>query len=418
MKKFFLFKRKDVSASSSSTSDNGEGLDILAVATDSLAFMTASLGRVHIVFNDASIYEDSNLLDGESFKKTSVSVACEEGKEASVIESIMRFVSSEKTTTSVMRFDAATNESTVGAINTGSFSDIVSEVKQLPTIRTTQEISRRTFIDTTGDVGKDLAVTTIIAGIDFGLGNIPVIDLNETGLSESGGNVNGWTNAGSGSTTYNVSSGNITGTIALDTSTGRANNGLSTQAANIETTDNFELDNTYTQEGAFTMYAVIGRSTSDIESSPTLGPLVQGTADSGAGATFMFAKPLDTDDYAFKFSGEKGPFITGESSNPVIDANLSISDMRTAYVFVIRRDDSSNIFVYDTTGTAVASVPFSLRTIGNTSADVIVEHLGGGGYGQKFQGNLARFGIINKDIGASAASQLALDLTRKYTPIS
>ena len=66
MKKFFLFKRKDVSASSSSTSDNGEGLDILAVATDSLAFMTASLGRVHIVFNDASIYEDSNLLDGES----------------------------------------------------------------------------------------------------------------------------------------------------------------------------------------------------------------------------------------------------------------------------------------------------------------------------------------------------------------
>jgi len=79
MKKFFLFKRKDVNLASTSTSDNGEGLDILAISVDQVAFMTASLGRVNIVFNDAAIYEESNLLDGESFKKTSVTVACEVG---------------------------------------------------------------------------------------------------------------------------------------------------------------------------------------------------------------------------------------------------------------------------------------------------------------------------------------------------
>ena len=123
MKKFFLFKRKDVSASSSSVSDNGEGLDILAVAADSLAFITASLGRVHIVFNDATIYEENSLLEGESLKKTSVSVACDEGKEASVIESIMKFVSSEKTTTNIMRFDAVDGKATIGAAKVNSFTD-------------------------------------------------------------------------------------------------------------------------------------------------------------------------------------------------------------------------------------------------------------------------------------------------------
>ena len=417
MKKFFLFKRKDVSASSSSVSDNGEGLDILAVATDSLAFMTASLGRVHIVFNDASIYEDSNLLDGESFKKTSVSVACEGGKEASVIESIMRFVSSEKTSTNIMRFDAVDGKTTIGAATSNSFSDVVSEVRQMPVLRTTQEVSKRTFIDSAGDVGKTLGVTSLIAGIDFGLGNIPVIDLNETGLSQSGGNVNGWTNNGSGGTTYNISSGNITGTIPLDTSTGRDNNGLSTQAADMSTPTNFELDNTYTQSGPFTMFAVIGRSPADIQLSSSLGPLVQGTSASGVGVTFMFAEPLNHKRYSFQFSGTSTSSVTAPSTNNIIDVALSAQDMRTAYVFVIRRDSSSNIFVYDTTATIVASVPANTSGKARTDLDAVIEHLGTG-QGQKFQGNLARFGIIDKDIGASAASQLALDLTTKYTPIN
>jgi hypothetical protein len=48
---------------------------------------------------------------------------------------------------------------------------------------------------------------------------------------------------------------------------------------------------------------------------------------------------------------------------------------------------------------------------------VIVEHLGNG-QGIKFIGNLARFGVIDRDIGTSAASQLALDLAKKYTPIT
>ena len=415
MKKFFLFKRKDVSASSSSVSDNGEGLDILAVAADSLAFMTASLGRVHIVFNNATIYEENNLLDGESLKKTSVSVACEEGKEASVIESIMKFVSSEKTTTNIMRFDAVEGKATIGAASVSSFTDVVSEVKQLPTVRTTQEVSKKTFIG--GTAGTALGTGTIIADIDFGEGNKPVIDLNETGLSESGGNVNGWTNNGSGGSTHNIGAGKITGTIPLDTSTGRSNNGLTTQAADMSSGTNFELDNTYTQEGPFTMFAVIGRSTSDIQDDPKLGSLVQGTATSGGGLTFMFTEAFDNKNFNFKFQREKGAFIKAPAQSPIIDASLPASEMRTAYVFVIRRDSLSNIHVYDTTGSVAAFVPANTEGTGRTDTDVIVEHLGNG-QGEKFQGNLARFGVIDKDIGSSAASQLALDLTKKYTPIT
>ena len=415
MKKFFLFKRKDVSASSSSVSDNGEGLDILAVAADSLAFMTASLGRVHIVFNNATIYEENSLLEGESLKKTSVSVACDEGKEASVIESIMKFVSSEKTTTNIMRFDAVEGKATIGAASVSSFTDVVSEVKQLPTVRTTQEVSKKTFIG--GTAGTALGTGTIIADIDFGEGNKPVIDLNETGLSESGGNVNGWTNNGSGGSTHNIGAGKITGTIPLDTSTGRSNNGLTTQAADMSSGTNFELDNTYTQEGPFTMFAVIGRSTSDIQDDPKLGSLVQGTATSGGGLTFMFTEAFDNKNFNFKFQREKGAFIKAPAQSPIIDASLPASEMRTAYVFVIRRDSLSNIHVYDTTGSVAAFVPANTEGTGRTDTDVIVEHLGNG-QGEKFQGNLARFGVIDKDIGSSAASQLALDLTKKYTPIT
>ena len=140
MKKFFLFKRNAISASSTTASDTGDGLDILAVSVDQIAYMTAELGRVVIVFNNATAFEDNGLLEGESFKKTTVSVACEEGGEADLIESIMKFVSSQSVKTNVMRFDAVEGKTNVPGVELSSLSDIVSEVKERPTIRATGEI--------------------------------------------------------------------------------------------------------------------------------------------------------------------------------------------------------------------------------------------------------------------------------------
>ena len=417
MKKFFLFKRRDVSATSSTTSDTGEGLDILAVSTDQLAFMTASLGKVNIVFNDATIYEDSNLLDGESFKKTTVSVACEQGGEAALIDSILNFISSDRVKTNVMRFDAIEGQTNVKEAKIESFTDVVSEVKQLPVVTSTQEVSKRTFIG--GTAGTAFGTGNSVGGIDFGDGNKPVIDFNEDGLGESGGNVNAWTHSGTGGSSYNITGGNITGTIPLDTTTGRANNGLATQAADMGTSDTFELGATYTQSGAFTAYAVVGLSTSDIASNPKMGFLFQGSAASGQGLSFMFMNALSNRFFQFKFATEKGDFIKGESATPIVQVDKSEGTQRTAYVFVIRRDDFSNIAVYDNDGSVVAFIP--ANTEGNqqrTDFDLVFDHIGNGGYGEKFQGNVARLGIIAKDIGSSACSTLALDLAKKYTPSS
>ena len=71
--------------------------------------MTATLGEVQIVFDDATFYQESALFTGEAIEKTSVSIACIEGKEAEVIDDVMKFMSSEVKTNRFMRFDGKTS---------------------------------------------------------------------------------------------------------------------------------------------------------------------------------------------------------------------------------------------------------------------------------------------------------------------
>ena len=415
MKKFFLFKRKDIDASSSTTSDSGEGLDLLAVSVDHLSFMTASQGRVNIVFNDATIYEENNLLDGESFKKTSVSVACEQGGEAALIDSIMHFISSDRVKTNVMRFDAVEGSTNVKEASIQSFSDVVSEVRELPVRRTTKDVSKKTFIG--GTSGTAFGTSNVLGGIDFGEDNTPSLDYIETNITESGGNVTGWTNAGSLGSGYNITS--VTGTIPLDTSTGRTNNGLNTQAADFGTSDNLALPSNATFKGAFTLYAVVGRSVSDISDNPKLGMMIQGSATSGQGLTLLFADPLDNDSFNMKFAKERGEFVKAPiSEGKLIDSNIREDELsrRTAYIFVIVRDEASNISVFNNDGVRYAFAP-AVTDLNNarTDGNLVVRYIGNG-IGEKFQGNVARFGVISKDIGISAASNLAKDLASVYTP--
>ena len=97
---------------------------------------------------------------------------------------------------------------------------------------------------------------------------------------------------------------------------------------------------------------------------------------------------------------------------------------------VIRRDSSSNMYMYNGDGEVVAFIPaktvsstpsferISNATDGRTDGDLVVERLGTVGdltasaYGASMQ--LARFGIITKDIGSAACSKLATDLFNFY----
>lgn len=404
MKKFFLFKRRDVNLASTSVSDNGEGLDVLAVPVDSLAFMTAEYGKILIVFNGATIYEESKLLDGESFKKTSVYVSCKPGSEADLIEDILKFISAEKTTSNVMRFDAVLGKATAAKAVVNDFTDVVSKVKQYPVSRVSQEPSTKTFIG--GTDGTSFGTDNEIGDIDFGEGNKPDIDFVETGMSHASSKVNGWVNDGAAGSSYNCSV--VSGNIDYISTPGLTTNGLSTESAKFDSTAYLTLGTAYRIKSEFTFFCVYGKTKDDFLSSKFVGSVAQ----SVGGSSRMFMSQYDISSFSLKFRNAEDldSVLTAKTQRPLI------KDSQTAYVFIVRRDADSNIFFHDSSGSVVATIPAVISgNVNRTDGEFSLGYLGNGG-GTKFQGNVARLGIISKDIGISAASKLAVDLAKKYTP--
>ena len=260
MKRFFLFKRKEIDISSLEASDTGEGLDVLAISVEHLSFMTASLGRVTIVFNDATIYEENNLLDGESFRKTSVDVACEEGNEFALIESIMNFISSDRVSSNVMRFDAIEGKTNVREAKIQQFSDLSSKLRQHPVVRNTGKISKKTFIG--GTSGTNFGTSTIIDKVDFGNpDNVPLVDYNQENFTLSGTEITAWANDSNatGGSAYDLTNHSPGGSVTLDVvDAGKLSSGFKTRAAKFASGTGFSVANNISIEGPFTMYAVFG----------------------------------------------------------------------------------------------------------------------------------------------------------------
>ena len=75
MKKFFLFRQEAVGATSTRASDTGLGLSLFVIPVDKLSFMTATEAEVQMVFDDATLYQESALYTGEAIEKTAVGVA-------------------------------------------------------------------------------------------------------------------------------------------------------------------------------------------------------------------------------------------------------------------------------------------------------------------------------------------------------
>ena len=84
----------------------------------------------------------------------------------------------------------------------------------------------------------------------------------------------------------------------------------------------------------------------------------------------------------------------------------------------MRRDSQNNLYIYSNEGNIDAFVPANtVSKNARTDGNLVVKYLGNG-LGDKFVGNVARFGVIERDIGTVAASKLAVDLAKKYTPTS
>ena len=131
--KFFLFRREQINEASVKSSDSGIGLSVFVVPIEKMGFMTATKGAINITFNDAGIYEEAALLDGESLEKTNVSISCIVGEELNLMEDILEFVTSSDPNKLVMRFDVVTGKSTFDKAIANNVSDISTTIKKKET---------------------------------------------------------------------------------------------------------------------------------------------------------------------------------------------------------------------------------------------------------------------------------------------
>jgi hypothetical protein len=178
--KFFLFKRKDPAVSGGAVfSDNGKGISVISFPASNLAYMAANRGAVTMYFNDSAPFEENSLtLAGESFEKTSVTVSCESGGEADLMEEIINFINRD-TAKNVMKFDATGAENTFGAKTAKPTID--ARVRARPVER--------------GLVGTDAIITgldanAVINGIDFlTADNLPYVDYEVNDINLGVGNL-------------------------------------------------------------------------------------------------------------------------------------------------------------------------------------------------------------------------------------
>ena len=464
-KKFFLFRRSNPLGPVKRFSENGKDIAILGIPADKVSLMTAGNGQVNLTFNEAGIYENSQLFDGDSIEKTNVSIACEPGNEMNLIENIMRFVSTESKKT-IMFFDVLEDSSTFDNAITSSVKDIDAKVKSLPTERVTQKIS-------SGDVGARFA--NIIGEINFGAReNKPFIDYNHQSMYPVDGtdlvaiSAAHWKNAGTGGAAYNITGGTGSDKVETETATTAAISGLG-QISLIFGTNAFLDVPDVTIKDDYTMYFVIGDPGSG-SGGDGFGTLF---GDDSA-ETLGFSTLGNPDVFTMRHDGLDGdPFKVKTSTNtsgtevykfPDRSPKIGIGERQFCYVFIIRRDKEFNVYLYNFEGELVAFVPaFTVKsttktvlketkinlneknmrssydpknliagnknkrlkkikvtegTSGRTDGNLLIQQLGSAGSNvtDSFSKTLGRFGIINRDTGDAFCSQLAQDLYDLYKP--
>jgi len=431
--KFFEFIRGEVNESSVKASDSGIGLAVIVIPVENLAFITATKGSVSLTFNNTSLYEYTSLLSGEAVEKTNIQVSCISGKEIELIDDITKFITS-KTITQVMKFDAANQSSTFNKAIVNGIDDVIAKVSVNPTIMASGEISK-------GDPQK--IFTDVIGEIYFG-DNKPSLDFNHEGLAKysNADEITAWDNAGTGGSTYSIAANvgdplNITGLSAA--------RGLAKTSANIALDDYFVVPNAYKVSGAYTIYMCFRPNTDDDslgviygdDSGDTMGMCFGNAVYDASGGIDKAEGKLST----FKVrhdgrTGEPASVSTGGTEKGTVAYNfpenyIDIDTGETCHVFVIRRDKNFNMYLHSRTGDLVGFIPgFSKHdTIdgkitsldGMTDGELLIEQIGSGGgivtttgRGKSFNGSLARFGVIEKDIGTNAAATLATDLFNLY----
>lgn len=412
MDKYFLFKQGDVTENSKSVSDATGKVSVFAIPVSRMAYLSAEKGRVIFVFNDASPYEDNNLTDGESIKKTNVAVPVEDGKEVELIEDIMGFLSRKSEAgRNVFRFDDF---------------NVVTDIKTLPVKRTTGKESSQSFIGSTDAFTP--SVSNVIDGVDFlDSDNLPFVDYNGTNLTGTAP-ITAWANdaKATGGSTYDIST--VTGSPTSRTTK------LKDGKTSVKLSGNqfFTLPSALTVSSDYTTYVAFHlSSTTHITG---LAPVYLSSNETlGINCTFLdgikfprTGKSVVT----LRHEGRTGypAQVFTEDSYIFPDQDVDDPNFQSVYVFVIRRDRDFNIHVYNHLGVKFATIPakvydkyaFPLTSDGLTDGDLVINTLFGDSANAaqltNFGGDFARFGVINKDVGENAAVSIAKQLFETYNP--
>lgn len=450
-RKFFLFRRSDPVGPVKRISDNGKDIPILAIPADKVAFVSAGKGEINMTFNDAGIYEDNEMLAGDSIEKTNITIACTVGQEMLIIEKILIFAGSTEGKP-IMKFDVLESSSPISEAVLEGVSNLTTKIKSQPTERVTQKVS-------TGDVSTRFL--NVIGEINFGSReNRPLVDYNHESMYPVDNTdivavaAAEWKNAGTGGAVYDITGG--TGSVTTQTEATSAAVGLSQICAQFASNSFLDVPD-ITVKDDYTVYFVIGDAGSG-SGGEGFGVLF----GDDAGETTGFSEGGAASSFSMRHDGLLGnPFKVSTSTNtsgteaysfPDSSSIASIGERQFCYPFVIRRDKEFNMYLYNFEGEVVAFAPaFTIKstskpnlkevgskykeldknkqkgklktkvtegTGGRTDGNLLIQQLGSSGSNitNSFSGTLGRFGIITRDIGEANCSKLAQDLYELYKP--
>ena len=438
-RKFFFFRREVESPSSASFSDTGVGVSTIAIPSENLTFITSELGRVKFTFKDCNGFDESSLEEGESLLKTTITVSCKQGEEANLIESIINFIS-RNTPKNIMKFDAVSSESTFKEAVVEDINDILPSISSAP-VRT---------INKQPSVGRqEREFQNTIAEIFFN--ELPVIDYNHENLVQTHNTPNtSWKNSGTAGVDHNLSQ--QTGSTRTQLASG-GDETLIKPAVNIGTSNAFNLDTVFEIKQDYTIYVAlnlnglagsatygIGALYGDLGGGgfgfggvPTDNGKFDGTNTMRQSKNIFAARHSKTDSAALATSTiltgypafvDTTSTEDGTKSFAFPDPDPDAKDYDANHVFIIRRDILGNMFLHNRNGDIVGKLPAKTLELdpnltnssdSRTDGDLVLGSIGEVGGAQSTQRvQLYRFGVINSDIGASEAANLAARLYSLY----
>jgi hypothetical protein len=114
-------------------------------------------------------------------------------------------------------------------------------------------------------------------------------------------------------------------------------------------------------------------------------------------------------EFKFEFSNSTSAFKSNkQSTSSFPGTGTTLDSSNVLFSFVIRRDANNDVFVYDRNGKIAASIPYD----GTNDGQLIINKIGAALI--QHSAGMARFGVINKDMGNDFCVGLGPALYDRY----